>query len=196
MVSCRPKVSIKFVTKSLILIFSIFIISLVSSCSGAGLDNKDGYEGKSNKFEPSRRKKDVAIQMKPDINNILYDLLFHIGSFLNNPYNSLGSLNRRFHDAFHQNFLTRFNIPELRGVEKCEQELGGIFKLAWCRSDPFLLFGCLMEDISSEKKPYKVFFRPLILYLARTFKELTKEHRDNLTVYFNRNDKGSRRSSG
>ena len=184
MISYRPNVSMNFITNSLILIISIFTISLVSSCSGAGTENLDGYESKSNESEPSSGGKAVEIQKRANIDSISSDLLFHIGSFLNNPYKSLGPLNSSCRDTFHQNFLTRFNIPELMGVDKSEPELPDIFNLAWCRNDPFLLFGCLFEDISSGKKPYKVIFRPLIWYLARTFKELTMEDPDNFIAYF------------
>ena len=185
----RPKVSINFITKSVILIFSICTISLVSSCSVAGIENRNGCESKSTEFEPSSEKKTVDLQKRANINNIPNDLLIHIGSFLNNPFISLGLLNRRFFTIIHQKIILkqfvmeRFNIPELRGVDGNTLELSGIFNLAWCSKDPFLLFSSLMEDIASEKKPYRVIFRPLILHLARTFKELNKKHRDNFTNY-------------
>lgn len=187
----RFNVSANFLVKSLFFIVSIFSMSLGSSCSVPGTDYQYGDVGKYNAFQPTSEETPINFHKRANIDSIPNDLLIHIGSFLNNPFISLGRLNRRFFDMFHQKFIlkhivmARFNIPELEDVDGNEPELAGIFNLAWCRNDPFLIFGSLMEDISSEKRPYKVIFRSLILYLARIFKEeLTIKHRDNLAAYF------------
>ena len=107
------------------------------------------------------------------------DLIGHIGEYLIDPVASFGMVNRVLFELFHIKFplkyylKKRFNIPELFDVNKNNVELHGILNLSCCRKDPFVIFGCLIEDIVSGKGPYKTLIGPLSFYLSRTFQELT-----------------------
>ena len=190
--------------------FSILFIfkSILSSCSD--IDDKTiSFSAIEDSVEylPSEETKDDRISHESQVQvsppsksrNIFEylpaDICFLIGSYFKNPVAKLGSINKNLFGIFHNEFSLKyfvhrkFYIPELKCAEENEPELAGI--LNWCissRSRHLALFGSLMEDIGSGKKPYKVLFRPLIHYLARTFKTSDLELQQKYTQYLIRKE--------
>lgn len=177
----------------LILTFAFFFLHL---CLGASLgscaleDDIDIFiplkRFKIDQSPSNKEKTDHKVfrqDLIPKLDNICEELLNQIGEYLDDPVASLGFLNKRLYSLFHEKYplkhylKQRFDIPELALVNANELELHGVLSLSWCNNDPILLFGSLFEDITSGKKPYQAISRPLILFLMRTFKEFSDEHK-------------------
>jgi hypothetical protein len=77
-----------------------------------------------------------------------------------------------------------FNISGLEGIDDNEPELAGVMRMAWTSHDPFLSFAALMEDVAVGKKPYNVLFRPLILHLIQSFRELNPTQKQDYQLNF------------
>jgi hypothetical protein len=77
-----------------------------------------------------------------------------------------------------------FNISGLESVAENEPELAGVMRLPLNRCNPLIFFSALMEDIIAGNKHYDILFRPLILHLIQTFRQLGDEEKQDYTQDF------------
>lgn len=163
--------------KSLIILFSVFVISnYYCHCCCSHL--KEDY---IEEYRVINEEKNNYTRHKTSFNDISDELLIYIGGFLTDPVKSFGvsshyTLSKLLeYYSLKYYVIQRFCIPEIISVPdvyKNDKEFLDILNLDWCREDRFFLFCSLMEDISSGKKSFNILFRPLILFLSRTFLEL------------------------
>lgn len=172
----------------------LILLIFTFTCSGSSIESQivvDNNESVLSNEEKAggleHNLSSPVYEYKPKIEDLCEALMGYVGEYLDNPVATLGSLNRSFRGTFKgENSLKyyvkkRFNIPELESIDQNEPELAGILNLVWCRYDEYFIFLYLMKEMARENCPYKVLFRPLIGYLARTFKELNDHQREQYT---------------
>jgi hypothetical protein len=138
-------------------IYLLLSTSLVLvSCSGSKVDDQ-------NKIEFNNVNDGTAT-----FNDLRYDMIRHIATFMEPTdivtwryVNCLTLYSLPLKKLVEQ----LFNISGLESISDNEPELAGVMALAHTSHDPVLFFTTLMEDVVCGKKPYKVLFSPLILYL-------------------------------
>jgi hypothetical protein len=150
--------------------FFLLVAFLLAYCSGSKIFNPS-FESKSELGE-------INNEQKSSFNILPNDIVRLIAGFLDAKHitylrvvNSL---------TFHSITLKVaveliFKISGLESIDDNEPELAGVMRMAWTSYDPLLSFAALMEEVVVGKKPYEVIFRPLILYLTRSFRALGQE---------------------
>jgi hypothetical protein len=141
-------------------IYLLLSMSLVlASCSGSKVDDQNKVKLKFGNG-------------KATFNDLRYDMIRHIATFMEPTdivtwryVNCLTLYSLPLKKLVEQTF----NIFGLESIADNEPELAGIMRFTHISHDPFLFFKALMNDVVGGKKPYKVLFRPLILYLFQTF---------------------------
>lgn len=121
------------------------------------------------------------------IEDISLDMLRHVKDFLDTRDQiNLKNVNRFTRESLPLKKLVEqtFNISGLEGIDDNEPELAGVMRMAWTSHDPFLSFAALMEDVAVGKKSYNVLFRPLILHLIQSFRELNPTQKQDYQVNF------------
>jgi hypothetical protein len=164
-----------------LMVLSVALANSFCSCSNL-VEDCSSNESKSSS-------ETVNMNEKMKFNDLPVDMLFYLNSFLEiRDQFSLKNVN-----SFSRNNLTlknkvkqTFNISGLENFDDNEPELASVMRLAWISHDPSLFFAALMEEVSCEKKPYEVLFRPLVLHLARTFHALRPQEKQDCQQHFDR----------
>lgn len=168
----------------LIMIFWFLILSslIISALYASVLNVNDGDKVLMTKSKLEEYSPSIGL------NDLSGDILLYISEYFPSSVVKIGHINSHCFKIFHEEInlkhlvIKRFDTPEFENVDKDEPELVGILELAWCSHDQFILFRCLMEDITSEKgKPFRNLFRPIVLYLIRIFSKLTNDQKSNYT---------------
>jgi hypothetical protein len=127
----------------------------------------------SSRNESKSSSETIKIREMAGFDGLPVDMLRYLNNFLENQDQFyLKNVNRFTRQALNMKEQVQhtFNISGLENVDDNEPELAGVMRLAWIRHDPFIFFAALMEEVVSEKKPYKVILRPLIKHLFYTFR--------------------------
>jgi hypothetical protein len=140
----------------------------------------------SETFDDSRKEsksssETINISEKASFSVLSIDMLLYLNNFLGfRDQFCLKNVNRFTRDSLNlkERVMHLFHIYGLESFDDNEPELAGVMRLAWTSNDPFLFFAALFEDVSGEKRPYKVILRPLVLHLARTFYALDSQYKE------------------
>lgn len=104
-----------------------------------------------------------------------------IGKYLENPFATLGFVNKYSFDTFNSYntlkhfFDERFNIPELANVyeNKHKHELRILLSISCFAANHEYIFQALVQDVLKEKKHYNVLYVPLASHIKRLYESFT-----------------------
>lgn len=118
-----------------------------------------------------------------NLGNICLDAQIAIAEYLENPFATLGFLNKYTHNNLSINctfkYLVdqRFGISELAEVSRNQPELIYLLSLSFFAKNRYQVFQCLYEDVINRQKRYDILYAPLVSYLARIFNDFTPEQK-------------------